>query len=134
MSGIFGWFHYQTSNDKQRNILNNILSCLGSDLDSSEGIVDSDFALYACGNDTSFACNTEKNIYIAVSGSVTYEKNTPIKNSAEQTLDNYLRFGIKFIERATGSFSIIIIDKSADIFYIATDRMGVQPLSYSKLN
>lgn len=42
----------------------------------------------------------------------------------------YLEWGIDFVERLNGQFSIALSDRSKDVLYLIRDRMGLKPLYY----
>ena len=42
----------------------------------------------------------------------------------------YEVWGINFVKRLNGMFSIAIYDKSKNIFYLIRDRLGIKPLYY----
>jgi asparagine synthase (glutamine-hydrolysing) len=46
----------------------------------------------------------------------------------------YEEYGIGFIEKLNGIFSIALLDRSKNIFYLIRDRLGVKPLYYGVTN
>jgi asparagine synthase (glutamine-hydrolysing) len=52
-------------------------------------------------------------------------------SDTEVILKAYLAYGIDFIHRLNGMFSIALFDKRTKDFYLIRDRLGVKPLYYS---
>lgn len=53
-----------------------------------------------------------------------------IKSDTDVILNLYLKFGLKFLSKINGMFSIVIYDKNKKFFYLIRDRFGIKPLYY----
>ena len=64
----------------------------------------------------------------------TYFKNYKFKSKGdgEVLLQMYIKFGINFLDKIKGMFSIAIIDERKKITYLIRDRFGIKPLYYFK--
>lgn len=64
-----------------------------------------------------------------------FNENTFISNSDCEIIPHlYQKFGIKFIEKLDGMFSIVLIDESLNKLYLIKDAYGKKPLYYKKVN
>ena len=62
----------------------------------------------------------------------TYFKNIKFKSNGdgEVILHLYLKFGIGFVNKLSGMYSIAIIDERINTTYLVRDRFGIKPLYY----
>lgn len=76
----------------------------------------------------------KKNILILFKGNIfNLGKLNKNKNSkVNQILDGYLRYGIKFLKKLDGNFTILILDLKSDKIFTVRDRHGSNVLFYHK--
>ena len=53
-----------------------------------------------------------------------------LQNNAHLICLLYLKYGLLFFEKLRGPFSICIIDKKKQKFFVVTDRFGIKPIVY----
>ncbi len=53
-----------------------------------------------------------------------------LQNNAHLICLLYLKYGLLFFEKLRGTFSICIIDKKKQKFFVVTDRFGIKPIVY----
>ena len=93
-----------------------------------------------------FSCNPspttdfidDQNIFLSLTGEVLNQPalqsklniTNPSLNILELLKRAYLQWGIKFIERLEGTFSIIVYDKDQELLTLAKDKIGIIPLNF----
>ena len=78
----------------------------------------------------------KKGILLLFNGNV-FNLNTSKKNKyskVNQILDGYLRYGMSFLKKLDGNFTILILDTNNDEIYTLRDRHGSNVLFYYKKN
>ena len=79
-----------------------------------------------------------KNIILVFNGEIfnyqnlskTYLNDVNIKSDTEVILKLYEKYGISFLKKLNGMFTIAILDKKKNKIFIARDRFGIKPLYY----
>ncbi|MDH5647874.1 MAG: asparagine synthase-related protein, partial [Candidatus Heimdallarchaeota archaeon] len=131
----FGWFGPATSATTGKDIAKNMFAAVMEKTGELNGEMTADFALYAYGDDAAFACCKDSGVYVAVAGTINTEKNANSSHTdkAARLINIYKNAGEKFLSLLGGDFSLVIIDKTRQVIFIAIDKLGIKSLAYSEL-
>jgi asparagine synthase (glutamine-hydrolysing) len=141
MSGICGWTNNQLNLESSSLILDKMVSELSiNPKHSTKWDISLDFGLAAVGLRQNSDVETDSNsIMVAIQGDVYWLddelKEASVKHGLAHTVQQaFLKNGIQFLGKLSGSFSLCIIDVVHRKTFIAIDKLGISSLFFTVVN
>ncbi len=147
MCGITGFYTQNNPNFVSKEELDGMTSCLvhrgpdaeGSYFTESVGLGHQRLSILDLSNDANQPMESHSMRYVCVYNGEVYnfksiasDLNIELKTSSdtEVIVEAFAEWGVTFINKLNGMFSICIYDKQEQILYVFRDRIGIKPLFY----